>query len=796
MRKILQSSALLLSVFTLLGCTATPTKNVPLELFPLSDVRLQESPFKHAQDKNIEYILAMQPDKLLAPYLKEAGLEPKADNYGNWESQGLDGHIGGHYLTALSLGYAATGDERLLQRLNYMLNELERAQTANGNGYIGGVPKGNALWNEISKNDIRADLFALNDYWVPWYNIHKIYAGLRDAYVYTGSEKAKTMLYNLGEWTITLTENLSDSEIETMLTTEYGGMNEVFADMADIFQDERYVTLAEQFSHKRILNPLLNQRDELNGLHANTQIPKVVGFQRVADVTHNERWHEAADYFWHTVVNERSVAIGGNSVREHFHDSDDFSPMINDVEGPETCNTYNMLKLSRMLFSVNPDGKYVDYFERALYNHILSSQHPETGGLVYFTPMRPQHYRMYSQVDNAMWCCVGSGIENHVKYGEFIYAKQAENLYVNLFIPSTVQWKEKGVSLTQTTLFPDQDNTRLTIQNNHASTAFTLKLRYPSWAHKEEVRVSINGKRVQIDAKPGEYINLKRRWKNGDQVDVRFAMGVELEPLPDQSDYYAVLYGPIVLAAKTQPFKNESLNVFSDESRMGHIAQAQMCSLDAAPIFVSDTREFNEKIERVRGDQLIFKAKNLIQPKALSDLELIPFFRLHDSRYMLYWPFSTQADLAHRQKQQAVEERIRLELAAQTIDKVAPGEQQPESDHFFEGEQSEAGVHRGKHWRHAHGWFSYWLNDPQQEATTLRITYFGLDAGRHFSVWLNDEKIADVSLKGEHGDTFFTVDYDVPRSVVESANNGRIKIRFVAQEGSTAGGIYGVRLMR
>lgn len=774
----------------------------PVELFPLADVRLLDSPFKHAQDKNVEYILALQPDKLLAPFLKEAGLPVKAENYGNWESQGLDGHIGGHYLTALSLAYAATGDKRLLERLNYMLNELERAQNKNGNGYIGGVRNGKALWDNIAKGDIRADLFALNDYWVPWYNLHKIYAGLRDAYIYTGSEKAKAMLIGLGEWTIALTADLNDAQIEKMLTTEYGGMNEVLADMAAITGDKRYLNLAKQFSHKKILNPLLQERDALNGLHANTQIPKVVGYQRVAELTGDKEWHKAADYFWHHVVNNRTVAIGGNSVREHFHDSEDFAPMINDVEGPETCNTYNMLKLSRMLFSVNPSVEYVDYFERALYNHILSSQHPETGGLVYFTPMRPQHYRMYSQVDTAMWCCVGSGIENHVKYGEFIYAKQNNNLYVNLFIASTLAWQEKGVHLTQENTFPDSNRTTLTValdskvkpSNKHAK--FAMHIRYPSWAQAGEVVVKVNGKPINVKAKAGEYIEINRRWHNGDNVELSLPMNIALEALPDQSDYYAVLYGPIVLAAKTQPFKNEELNVFADESRMGHIAQAQMCSLDAAPIFVSDSRDFKNKIKRVNSEQLVFKTQGLIQPAALSQIELIPFFRLHDSRYMLYWPYSSPDDLQKRQQLQAQVEAKKLALAQQTIDKVAPGEQQPESDHFFKGEATEAGVHSGKHWRHAHRWFSYQLNDPNKEGKILRITYYGLDAGRSFSIWLDDIKVADVTLNGDKGDAFYSVDYMVPKRVLAQAKAGKYRVKFQAEEGSVAGGIYGVRLMR
>ncbi|WP_339615743.1 glycoside hydrolase family 127 protein [uncultured Gilvimarinus sp.] len=772
---------------------ATVTPALAVEYFPLQDVRLTEGPFKHAQEKNLQYVLAMQPDRLLAPYLIEAGLKPKADNYGNWEDTGLNGHIGGHYLTALSLAYAATGNAEVLRRLNYMLDELARAQQANGNGYLGGVPKGDKLWHEIAKGDIRADLFALNGYWVPWYNLHKVFAGLRDAYSYTGSEQAKTMLLAWADWAANLVDDLTDEQVQIMLTTEYGGMNETFADVYAITHDKRYLTLAEQFSHETILQPLEKHRDQLTGLHANTQIPKVIGFERVAEEGGLASWHEAAEYFWHTVVRERSVAIGGNSVREHFHAKDDFEPMVTEVEGPETCNTYNMLKLTKLLYGRDDKLEYVNYYERALYNHILSSQDPDTGGLVYFTPMRPNHYRMYSQPQEAMWCCVGSGIENHMKYGEFIYAHEGDALYVNLFIASTLQWPEKSLALTQVTRFPDESSTKLTFNK---SADITLKLRYPEWAAKDQAVVKVNGKPVPVKAAPGQYISLQREWQKDDVVILELPMQTHLEALPDGSDYYAILYGPIVLSAATKPFKDEVLNYYSDASRMGHIASGEMCPIEQAPMLVANSTEFADKIKRLDGDTLRFEAAGIIQPKAYKDLELIPFFRVHQSRYMLYWPYSTPDNLAAKRAAGAEKEAVMLALEARTVDKVAPGEQQPESDHFFKAGNSEAGVNAGRHWRHAYDWFSYQLNDPDAQAKVLRITYFGGDQGRRFSILLNGETIANVALSNEQGPVFYTVDYPLPEAVLAQAQGGKHELKFVAAEGSIAGGIYGVRLLK
>ena len=542
--------------------------NHQVSYFSLQDVKLLSSPFLQAQQTDLHYILALDPDRLSAPFLREAGLTPKAPSYTNWENTGLDGHIGGHYLSALSMMYAATGDTAIYHRLNYMLNELHRAQQAVGTGFIGGTPGSLQLWKEIKAGDIRAGGFSLNGKWVPLYNIHKTYAGLRDAYLYAHSDLARQMLIDLTDWMIDITSGLSDNQMQDMLRSEHGGLNETFADVAEITGDKKYLKLARRFFHKVILDPLIKNEDRLNGMHANTQIPKVIGYKRVAEVSkddkdwnHAAEWDHAARFFWNTVVNHRSVCIGGNSVREHFHPSDNFTSMLNDVQGPETCNTYNMLRLTKMLYqnsgdvdnSNKPDPRYVDYYERALYNHILSSQEPDKGGFVYFTPMRPGHYRVYSQPETSMWCCVGSGLENHTKYGEFIYAHQQDTLYVNLFIPSQLNWKEQGVTLTQETLFPDDEKVTLRI-DKAAKKNLTLMIRIPEWAgNSKGYEITINGKKHLSDIQTGAstYLPIRRKWKKGDMITFHLPMKVSLEQIPDKKDYYAFLYGPIVLATST-----------------------------------------------------------------------------------------------------------------------------------------------------------------------------------------------------------------------------------------------------
>jgi DUF1680 family protein len=632
-------SVVRLSTILLLLCFADV---MAVEYFPLQQVRLLESPFRHAQDRDVEYLLAMDADRLLAPYLAEAGIAPRADNYGNWESTGLNGHIGGHYVTALSLAWAATGNRDVGERLQYMLDELQRAQQKHGNGYLGGVPGSTALWESVAAGDIRAEPFGLNDAWVPWYNLHKIFAGLRDAWFYTGNIKARDMLVALADWTDDLVAGLSDEQLQTMLQTEHGGMNEVLADVAAITGDSRYLELARRFSHRQLLDPLLAGEDRLTGLHANTQIPKVVGFERIAQLDNDEEWHRATEFFWETVVNERSVVIGGNSVREHFNDKQDFGPMIRDVQGPETCNTHNMLRLTRLLYRNRPETKYVDYYERALYNHILSSQDPGTGGLVYFTPMRPQHYRVYSQVQDGMWCCVGSGIENHVKYGEFIYARKKrgdrDDLVVNLYIPSRLSWPEKNFALRQENRFPDESGTTLVFEDD---ANFRLKLRYPAWVASDRPTLRINGRQQAISAAPGSYIELDRQWKKGDTVTLELPMEIGVEQLADGSDYYAILFGPVVLAALTSPIEDEVLDYFADDSRMGHVPAGPMCPPEQVPVFVAKSPDFAGHIQRVSEAELRFRFSGGARAEVFPETELIPFFRVHRSRYILYWPYRT-----------------------------------------------------------------------------------------------------------------------------------------------------------
>lgn len=707
-----------------------------IETFPVSNVRLAASQFKKNQQADISYLLGLDADRLLAPYLKGAELTPKADNYTNWENTGLDGHIGGHYLSALSYMYAATGNKEIEARMDYFLAELQRCQDAAGNGYLGGVPNPKQIWGDIAKGDIRAASFGLNDRWVPLYNIHKIYAGLRDAWLLAGRQQARKMLVRLTDWMIQEVSQLSDAQIQQMLVSEHGGLNETFADVAAITGDKKYLRLAHQFSDERLLKPLLEGRDILTGMHANTQIPKVIGYKRIADLEGLSDWDRAAAFFWDVVIGQRSVSIGGNSMREHFNPTDDFSALLASEQGPESCNTYNMLRLTKMLYQTSADKRYMDYYERALYNHILSIMNPVQGGFVYFTPMRSGHYRVYSQPQTSMWCCVGTGLENPARYGEMVYAHRGNDLLVNLFVPSTLTWNDLTVS--QWNDFPRQPSTDLTL-NMKKRRSFKLLVRQPSWC--DGMTVTVNGQSVNTSVDNG-YLVIDRQWADGDKVHVDLPMHLYAERTPDGKPQYSFLYGPVVLAAKTGTDRQDGL--FADDSRGGHIAGGPQLPLTQMPAVIGTPDDILTHLQPVDRKPLTFTLTGLNLPQTPS-VTLVPFYQLYECRYQIYFPLYSTAEWTAKQEQLAAAEKARMELEARTVDKVFCGEQQSESDHFFTGQGTWNGSDNGIHWRRTRDSFSYQVRTTG--ATTLHLK--GFADRQPVVVTLAGQQLPPVHLDGQ-----------------------------------------------
>ena len=793
--------------------------------FPLGDVALLDGPLKKARDLNIQTLLKYDCDRLLAPYRKEAGLEPRAKTYPNWD--GLDGHVGGHYLTAMAIN-AATGNDECRRRMEYMIGELQLCAEANaknhpewGKGYVGGMPNSDRIWSNFKKGDFGVYFGS----WAPFYNLHKMYAGLRDAWLYCGNEQARTLFLGFCDWAFDLTIGLSNEQMERMLGNEHGGMNEVLADAYAMTKELKYLYTAMRFSHRRLLTPMSQRVDCLDNMHANTQVPKVVGFERIAELTslypikvcwlteqgdtlcntnNYEPYHEAANYFWDIVTGERSLAFGGNSRREHFPSKEACIDFINDIDGPETCNTNNMLKLTEGLHRRNPEARYADYYELATFNHILSSQHPEHGGYVYFTPARPRHYRNYSAPNEAMWCCVGTGMENHGKYGQFIYTHVGDALYVNLFVSSELNWKEKGITLKQETGFPYTETSRITIlkapspSGRAGGGAFPLLVRYPGWVKPGQFSVTVNGQPVSIISGPSSYVAIDRQWKKGDVVDVTFPMHNSIKYLPNEPQYVALMHGPILLGMKTGT--EDLAHLVADDSRFGQYASGKKLPVNEAPILINDNIDaIVTQMKDIDGKPLHFmlETKMVNRPASMVN-ELQPFFEIHDSRYMMYWLALSESSYKDYLAKLAKEEEERQALEARTIDKVQPGEQQPETDHKMETDRSNVGNTNDVFWRDARDghYFSYLMQTAGRTDLQLRLKFWGVGEWKthEFDIFIDDQLLVSVNNTGKYRISQFKYEtFDIPAQMLQGKT--QVRVKFVAKPGKQIGEIYGVRLI-
>lgn len=785
----------LLSIAPALGVVAQD--KLYKDEFPLGDITLLDGPLKHARDLNVQVLLKYDCDRMLAPYRKEAGLQPRKPSYPNWD--GLDGHVGGHYLSALAIN-AATGNEECRKRMEYMISELQLVLDANNqrpeawcHNYIGGVPNSAKMWTAFSKGDF-GSYFGT---WAPFYNIHKMYAGLRDAWLYCGNEQAKNLFLKFCDWAVDITRDLNDEQMEKMLGNEHGGMNEVLADAYAITGEQKYLDCARRFSHRMLLVPLENGKDCLDNMHANTQIPKVIGYQRIAELAHDVQYHNASEYFWEIVTRQRSLALGGNSRREHFPTKENCIDYINDIDGPESCNTYNMLKLTEDLNRVKPNGMYGDFYETAMFNHILSAQHPQHGGYVYFTSARPRHYRNYSAPNKAMWCCVGTGMENHGKYGQFVWTHdkgvKAEDdaLYVNLFVASELNWNERKMVIRQQTAFPYAETSVVEVAKGKGT--FILKVRKPSWCENFKV------KGVGFDADSYEengFVCMKRKWKKGDQVKISMPMHAYIKPMINVPQYVAIMYGPILLGMKSGT--EDMRGLIADDSRFGQYAGGKKLALDEAPILLpKHLDDIAKNLKPVPAKPLHFKLATHMENTI--DGELQPFFEIHDSRYMMYWLALGENDYKAYMQKLADEEKARQALEARTVDKVNPGEQQPETDHRMETDDSNKGNTEGIFFRDAKDghYFSYLMQTKGETNLSLQLKFWGQDEWRtsEFDIYVNDKLLCSVNNSHRWRTTQFkTVDYAIPSEFVKGKKE--IRVKFVAHKGKQVGQIYGVRLVK
>jgi uncharacterized protein len=616
------------------GAATTRIKNaVPYAArpLPLAAVRLTGGPLKLAQEMDARYLLTLQPDRMLAYLRKSAGLEPKAPGYGGWDGPGknLTGHIAGHHLSAVSLMYAATGDARYKQRAFYIVSQLQEIQDKQGDGYIGALMDkdgvdGKVRFAEVARGDIRSSSFDLNGLWSPWYVEHKLFAGLRDAYRFTGNRAALQVETRFAAWVESIVGKLDAAQGQHMLNTEFGGMSEVLADLYADTGDRRWLALSDRFEHQAVLSPLARREDHLSGLHANATIPKLIGALARHTYTGDATDGTAAAFFWDTVVAHHSFATGGHGKDEYFGPPDKLNARV-DGRTDESCNVYNMLKLTRELFALDPDIKYAEYQERALFNHVLGSMDPEDGRTCYMVPVGRGVQHEYQDMYENFTCCVGTGMENHALHGYGIYYEAGDRFWINLYAPSVAEWRAKGVNLALETGFPTGETAtlRLTLK---ASQQFTLSLRRPAWAG-DGFMVTINGTPVDGLSAPGTYIDLKRTWKTGDMVVLTLPKTLRAEPLPDNPRRVALMWGPLVLAGD-----------------LGLERRDEKEPVRASPVLVAAERPVANWLKPAGDAPGTFRTQDVGRAPHdghPADIDFVPFYRLHRRRYAAYWDLYT-----------------------------------------------------------------------------------------------------------------------------------------------------------
>lgn len=766
---------------------AVPYEALPL---PLSDVRLTGGPLKHAQELDAEYLLKLEPDRMLYYLRERAGLKPKAsEGYGGWDGAGrqLTGHIAGHYLSAVSYMYAATGDVRFKERADYIVEQLKEVQDKQGDGYIGALMAtvrtngentlvdGKIRFEDLAKGVIRSGGFDLNGMWSPWYVEHKIFAGLRDAYRYTGNRTALDVEVKFGGWADGILSKLSDEQIQKMLATEFGGMDEAMADLYADTGDPRWKKAFHYFEHRAIVDPLAEDKDILPGKHGNTQVPKLIGDLMYYVYTGDATNGAAANYFWNEVVDHHSFATGGHGKDEYFGEPDKLSDRV-DGRTDESCNVYNMLKMTRTLFALHPDAKYAEFQERALFNHVLGSIDPKDGRTCYMVPVGRGVTHEYQDMFESFTCCVGTGMENHALHGYGIYYESPNRLWVNLYAPSTAEWKTEGAKLDVQTDFPEGESVKIALTLK-SSKKFTLALRRPSWAG-DGFAVKVNGKEVTAVPPPDHYVEIDRRWKSGDTVELVLPKILHEDPLPDNPRRVALMWGPLVLGGDIGP----------ENRRM----RARANDLSVVPVFVTSDKPITEWLKPVADKPGAFRTDGVGKER---DVDFIPFYRLHERTYAVYWDLYSDAQWAERSQQVVAERERQQKLEAATVGFAQPGEMQAERDANEQGEDSDPDRIMGRAARRGSKWFSFDLPVDPAHPMSVVVTYYSDEwRKRTFDILADGKKIGEQVVERSNEGHFFDVTYAVPADLVKDKK--KVTIRFEATNGNEIAAVFGIRTIR
>tara|TARA_Y100001933_G_scaffold265285_1_gene340132 strand:- start:53515 stop:55836 length:2322 start_codon:yes stop_codon:yes gene_type:complete len=757
------------------------------QFIPLKDVRLTDGVFAQQQLIHAQYLQMIEPDRLLAGFLEQAGLAPRGERYGGWESLDIAGHSLGHYLSAVSQMYAATGNDSFRSRVQYIVDELKRCQDHADCGYVLPVPR--KLYEDVGAGKIETSPFGLNGCWVPNYTLHKVFAGLRDAYRHCDISLALTVATAMADWLDQTWGKLSDDQIQHMLEAEHGGMNEVLADLSVDTLNPRYLKMASHyFHHQSVLKPLLDGKDQLDGLHGNTQIPKLVGLAREYECDATDAYRHAAQSFWDHVVHRRSYANGGHGESEHFFPVEQFPKKLTPYTA-ETCNTYNMLKLTSSLFSWEPQAQHMDFVECALLNHLLANIGQEPGEFGYFLGLGSVGVKVFSTAFESWWCCVGTGMENPSRYGELIYAHDDNALFVNLYMASTMQWVDKNLTLQQHTSFPESDSVDFDIHVKQP-TELTIKLRHPRWCDMPQV--SVNGKSVTLDSQPGSYIELTRTWQDGDSISLRLPMQLRLESLPHSDQQInAVMFGPTLLASVVpdQPGINKS-----SHKRYGEHLKARGKTDTLPPVFVAaDTTEILASF-RPTGDAFAeFRSFGVIQP---CDLTFKPLYQIDREQYAVYFQHLTGTQWVKEKDNIRKQNEQQLAFEAATVDHITPGYQQPEVEHHVKSQLSRVGDDHDLKFREAlkDGWFSYEMQVKPQNQMSLQVTYWGGEwEHRIFDILVNDQHIATQKLRTNKPGDFFVQTYAIPKEI--TSGQTQVTVRFNSHPGHLGARVFGLRII-
>ncbi|MEZ5041309.1 MAG: glycoside hydrolase family 127 protein [Saprospiraceae bacterium] len=743
--------------------------------FSLSQVTLLEGPFKEATKLNAKVLLAYQPDRFLAKFRAAAGLEPRAAHYEGWEAETIAGHSLGHYLSGCALMYQTTGDTAFLHRVNYIVEELALCQKADGDGFIGAFPNGKkVLTEEVAKGDIRSQGFDLNGIWVPYYNLHKTMAGLRDAYRLCDNKKALEVEKHLADWLAGIVEGLNQEQVQNMLHCEHGGINETLVDLYADTGAEKYLHLANIFYHEAVLTPLAQQTDVLPGLHGNTQIPKLIGLARRYELTQNASDQTAASFFWDRVVNHHSYVTGGHGNHEYFGQPDQLRNRLSD-ETTETCNVYNMLKLSEHLFEWEASAAVADFYERALFNHILSAQNPADGRVIYNLSLEMGGKKDY-QDPEGFTCCVGTGMETHSKYGANIFYHNEEDLYLFQFIAAELNWPEKGLRLRQTTAFPEEQATTLRFSCAQPLT-LALQIRYPHWLENGKLELSINGEAQEITGTPGSFIRLHREWKDGDEIKLEMPFDLRLEPMPDDADRVAICYGPLVLAADLGPANDP----------LAH-------SENYVPVIMTEDRQPANWLKQVEGEVNTFITTGVGDPR---DVTLHPLYKTNERRYSVYLDLFTAAKWEAQKKAYAAEVAAKKALEARTYDFFELGEMQPERNHHLQGDKIRVEHFKDKKFRVAErgGWFSFNMKVLPDAPLALVFEYWGGFTGsKTFDILVDDEKIATENISQKADGQFIDITYPIPANLTKGKQ--QVTIRIQPHVGHRGGPLFSARVVK